>query len=58
MKRIPVRLLAEPPALPTENLAPANAVVKTADPATVNEGGQSVTYTYEVTNTSPARGLR
>ena len=27
-------------------------LVKTADPTTVNEGGQSVTYTYAVTNTS------
>ena len=51
---IPVRLLTEAPVLPTETLPPANAVVKTADPATVNEGGQSVTYTYELTNTSPA----
>ena len=34
------------------DVAPAITVVKTADPTTVNEGGQSVTYTYEVTNTS------
>ena len=35
-------------------VAPAIMVVKTADPTKVNEGGQSVTYTYEVTNTSPS----
>ena len=31
-------------------VAPAIMVVKSADPTTVNEGGQSVTYTYAVTN--------
>ena len=34
------------------DVAPEITVVKTADPTTVNEGGQSVTYTYAVTNTS------
>src|SRR6185369_13680391 len=34
------------------DVAPAIHVVKTADPTTINEGGQSVTYTYAVTNTS------
>ena len=58
MKQFRARLLTEAPALPTENLPPASAVVKTADPATVNEGGQSVTYTYEVTNTSPEGSFR
>src|SRR4029079_14206270 len=34
------------------DVAPSIHVVKTADPTTINEGGQSVTYTYAVTNTS------
>src|SRR5262249_43687064 len=36
------------------NVAPAIRVVKTADPGSVPETGGSVTYTYQVTNTSPA----
>ena len=39
------------------DVAPAIGVVKTASPTSVSEGGvgnQAVTYTYAVTNTSPA----
>ena len=41
--------------------APAIGVVKTASPTSVSEGGvgnQAVTYTYAVTNTSPAGAVR
>ena len=56
----PIEFLAEiAPSLPIEALAlltppdtraPAITIAKTADPTTVNEGGQSVTYTYALTN--------
>ena len=55
----PIEFLAEiAPSLPIEALAlltppdtraPAITIAKTADPTTVNEGGQSVTYTYALT---------
>src|SRR5262249_50850813 len=40
------------------NVAPAIQVVKTVDPSTVPETGGSVTYTYQVINTSPAGVFR
>ena len=40
------------PTVTAADVAPEITVVKTADPTTVNEGGESVTYTYAVTNTS------
>ena len=36
------------------DVAPAIHVVKTANPSSIPETGGTVTYSYEVTNTSPA----